>query len=425
MDKPDVFLESLFRDFIQGCQLQHCLPELPISNHGNTLILAIGKAAVQLAEACEMQLLNRFDGKFPARGLLLCRHGEQHNCQHFETFFAAHPLPDQSSLTAAENIMKAVQGLEKGDQLICLLSGGGSALLSYPAEGIEPEEKRKVCQALLLSGANIEDINCVRKHISSVKGGQLAKLAYPARVNCYAVSDVAGDKADVIASGPTVADPSYQAHALDILQHFNITPPDSIAKYLSHTQNETPKPGDSCFDENHFDILLSPTQAFATLIRALQGEHPNIELHYLGSELEDDARKLAEEHAQMALKIAASNPEKTQLILSGGEATVNVQGNGRGGPNTEYALALALALNGERGIYGLAADTDGIDGSGDNAGAFIGPQTLIQKKTEAECYLSNNDSYGFFERFGGLLVSGPTYTNVNDLRAILVLPKGI
>ncbi|WP_353409511.1 glycerate kinase type-2 family protein [Pseudoteredinibacter isoporae] len=423
MDQTDLFLESLFNRFIQGCQLEDRLPQLPISTHGKTLILAIGKAAVQLAEACETQLLKRFDGEFPAQGILLCRQGEHNNCQHFRTFFAAHPLPDQGSLVAAQSIINATQRLQKDDQLICLLSGGGSSLFSYPASGIAPEEKRHICQALLLSGANIEDINCVRKHISYVKGGQLAKLAYPATVNTYAISDVVGDKADVIASGPTVADPSHQAQALDILKRFNIELPDSVAKYLSNAHNETPKPGDPCFADNHFDILLSPAQAFAEFTQIFQLEHSHIELHYLGSELEDDAQDLAREHAQVALNIAACRPQKPQLILSGGEATVDVQGNGRGGPNTEYALALALALDGQSGIYGLAADTDGIDGCGDNAGALIGPQTLAQNKTEAQQYLQNNDSYGFFKRFGGLLLCGPTYTNVNDFRVILVLPE--
>lgn len=423
MDKADVFLKSLFDRFIEGCQLENRLPQLPLSRHGNTLILAIGKAAVQLAEASEKQILERFNGHFPAKGILLCRHGEQNNCQHFETFYAAHPLPDESSLNAAKHIIQAVNALREGDQLLCLLSGGGSALLSHPATGIAPEEKREICQTLLLSGATIEEINCVRKHISSVKGGQLAKLAYPAKVNCYAVSDVAGDKPDVIASGPTVADPSNQSQTREILSRFNISLPDNVTNHLSKQQNETPKPGDKYFSQNHFEILLSPSQVFEEFIQRWLINKPDIELHYLGPELENNAQNLAREHARMALSIASSNPQKTQLILSGGEATVNVQGNGRGGPNTEYALALALALDGQSQIYGLAADTDGIDGSGDNAGALIGPETIVQHKVEAKQYLANNDSYGFFKRFGGLLLSGPTYTNVNDFRAILVLPE--
>ncbi|WP_299978884.1 DUF4147 domain-containing protein [uncultured Pseudoteredinibacter sp.] len=421
MSSPENLLKKIFDDFIQQCDINGVLGEIPIAPQGRTLILAIGKGAIQLAQACEAQLLKRFQGKFPATAYALCRHGEINPCQHFKTLFGSHPLPDQSSIDSTRVIMEEIASLGEQDSLVCLLSGGGSALLCQPPAIIPLQEKINVCDALLRSGADIREINCVRKHISTVKGGQLADLAYPANVYCFAISDVVGDIPDVIASGPTVADSSSQADTIDILKRYQITPAASIVQHLSEGQNETVKPGERCLERNHFSILLSPKQAFSRLQSYLA--MLDIDAHFLGAELTGEARQLALNHARLAINTANSQPVKAQLYISGGEATVTVKGTGKGGPNTEYALALALALNGHPQIHALAADSDGIDGSGGNAGGIINPQSLIGVQVDAEQYLLNNDSYGFFKRFGGLLETGPTYTNVNDFRAILVLPS--
>ncbi|MCV6620699.1 MAG: glycerate kinase [Cellvibrionaceae bacterium] len=420
MSSPENLLRRIFADFIQQCDINETLGEIPIAQGGRTLILAIGKGAIQLAQASEAQLLKRFQGEFPATAYALCRHGEVNPCQHFKTLFGSHPLPDQNSIDSTGVIMEEIASLGERDNLVCLLSGGGSALLCQPPASIGLQEKISICDALLRSGADITEINCVRKHISAVKGGRLARLAYPAKVFCYAISDVVGDTPEVIASGPTVADSSSQADAIDILKRYQITPAASIAQYLSDSQNETVKPGERCLERNHFSILLSPKQAFSRLQNYLA--ELDIDIHFLGAELTGEAHELAQNHARLAINAANNQPAKAQLYISGGEATVTVRGTGKGGPNTEYALALALALNGHPQIYALSADSDGIDGSGDNAGAIIDPQSLLGRQVDAKQYLLNSDSYGFFKRFGRLLETGPTYTNVNDFRAILILP---
>ncbi|WP_299774905.1 DUF4147 domain-containing protein [uncultured Pseudoteredinibacter sp.] len=420
MSSPENLLRKTFADFIQQCDIKEALGEIPISQGGRTLILAIGKGAIQLAQASEAQLLKRFQGKFPATAYVLCRHGEINPCQHFKTLFGSHPLPDQNSIDSTRVIMEQTASLGIQDNLVCLLSGGGSALLCHPPASIRLQEKISTCDALLRSGADITEINCVRKHISTVKGGQLARQAYPANVYCYAISDVVGDIPEVIASGPTVADSSSQADAIDILKRCQITPAASIAQYLSDSKNETVKLGERCLERNHFSILLSPKQAFSRLQSYLAEQ--DIDIHFLGAEFTGEARELAQSHARLAINAANNQPAKAQLYISGGEATVTVSGAGKGGPNTEYALALALALNGHPQIYALAADSDGIDGVGGNAGAIINPQSVLGRRIDAEQHLLNNDSYGFFRRHGGLLETGPTYTNVNDFRAILILP---
>lgn len=319
--------------------------------------------------------------------------------------------------------MQAAADLQADDHLVCLLSGGGSALLSQPCNEINLREKQILCEALLLSGATIEEINCVRKHLSTVKGGQLAKLAHPAKVFCFAISDVVDDKADVIASGPTVGDLSSLSQARDILKQYNIDPGEKIIQALFNTKNETPYPEDHYFNHNQFDIILSAKQAFAELMSKLREQQPLLDIHFLGCDITGEARQVASTHAQLAMELCKQPLRKPQLILSGGELTVTVNGQGKGGPNTEYALALALAINGQQNIFALAADSDGFDGNGGNAGAMITPVSLKRLNGMGQHYLDNNDSYNALRISQGLFTTGPTHTNVNDLRAILVLPN--
>jgi hydroxypyruvate reductase len=335
-------------------------------------------------------------------------------------FPASHPYPDQRSVSAARAALDLAAGLGRRDLLLVLLSGGGSSLMCLPAAGVSLADKQSLSRQLLASGAAIGEINCVRKHLSGVKGGRLA-LASGAPVVSLAISDVPGDDPGTIASGPTVADRSTLADARGVLRRYGIEPAPPIGRALAAPVNETPKPGE-LGDDSRFEIVASgmtALQAAATWCR-----ERGIETLLLGDQLQGEARALAREHARQAAGLAAAG--HSLCLLSGGETTVKVGPNpGRGGRNTEYALALALTLGRQPGVWALAADTDGIDGVGGQAGAVVDPHTLeraVRAGLDAEDYLRNNDSVGFFERAGGLLGDGPTGTNVNDFRAILVNP---
>ena len=332
---------------------------------------------------------------------------------------ASHPVPDAAGVAATEQILALAEGLGKDDLLVCLLSGGGSALLCAP-DGVTLSQKAALTGALLRSGADITEMNTVRKHLSRVKGGGLARAAFPARVVSLIVSDVAGDDLSVIASGPTVPDPSTLAEARAVLERYGLEPPSHLS-----SASETPKPGDAIFERVQNHLIASAQgmlEATATFFRK-RGVTPLI----LSESVTGEAREIAKMHAAIARQVRMHGQplEPPCVLLSGGETTVTVRGNGRGGRNCEFALSLALALGGLERVYALAADTDGIDGTEDAAGALITPRTLsLVGRAEAQRYLDDNDAYSFFERAGGLICTGPTLTNVNDVRAGVSALKG-
>jgi hydroxypyruvate reductase len=411
------FLKSLFDTAVESAQAENLIPGiLPSRPAGRTIVVGGGKAAAAMALAVEQNWPDELSG------LVITPYGHALTCEKIEIFEAAHPIPDEAGSNAATRMLGAVADLTPKDLVLCLLSGGGSALLSLPAKGIILQDKQSVTRQLLRSGANIAEINCVRKHLSAIKGGRLAAASAPATIVTLAISDVPGNDISVIASGPTVADATSSEMALDVLRRYDIISADTVTAHLADPASETPKPGDPVFDSTEYMILATADDALnaaAEMAREL-----NTESLMLG-DLEGDASKLAADHAGLAKSIAAGNGpvQPPCVLISGGETTVRVRGQGTGGRNTEYALALALALDAHPGISAIACDTDGIDGTGDNAGAIVTPDTLErarQQSLDGMKLLDDNDSYRFFERIGDLVITGPTLTNVNDFRAILI-----
>ena len=392
-------------------------PHLPPDDGGRLIVIGAGKASAAMARAVE----EHWSG--PLDGLVVTRYGHGVPCERIEVVEAAHPVPDAAGEAAAARILGMISGLTATDRVLALISGGGSALLAAPAAGVTLAEKRAVTAALLRSGAAIGEINCVRKHLSAIKGGRLAAAAWPAPVLTLAISDVPGDDPAVIASGPTVADPTTAADALKVLDLYGIAIPDELRRRLASGELETPKPGDPRLAHSEFRLIASPRQMLeAAAAEALRlGVTPLI----LGDAIEGEAREVGKVLAGMAISCGRHGfpAEKPCVLLSGGETTVTLKGEGRGGRNSEFLLGLALALGGAPGIHALAADTDGIDGSEDNAGAFVAPDTLRRARAigiDAAGCLADNDAWGFFAALGDLLVTGPTRTNVNDFRALLV-----
>lgn len=386
---------------------------------GRTIVVGAGKAAAAMARAVEQQWPH------PVSGLVVTRYGHGETLDRIDLIEAAHPVPDAAGRAAAGRILHAVQGLGEDDLAIALISGGGSALLALPAPGIALEDKQAVNRALLRSGAPIGAMNVVRKHLSAIKGGRLAAAASPARLVAYAISDVPGDDPSIIASGPTVPDPSSYADALAILRRYSIEPPPSVLAHLQAGADgrvaETPKPGDRLFAKCRTEIVATPRRSLEAAADLARRNGYDVEL--LGDAIEGEAREVAAGHARLALRAKAAG--RRCAIISGGETTVTVRGKGRGGRNCEYLLALALALDGEPGIWAVAGDTDGIDGSEDNAGAIVTPHLLsrAQKRgVDARALLDGNDSYSLFATLDYLIVTGPTRTNVNDFRAIVIDP---
>ncbi|MBF0267857.1 MAG: glycerate kinase [Alphaproteobacteria bacterium] len=378
---------------------------LPKPPKGRTVVVGAGKAAASMAAALEAA----WPKNAPLSGLVVTRYGYGLPLRRIDCVLAAHPVPDQAGELAAKRVLAAVQGLSQDDLVLALMSGGGSALLALPAPGLSVDEKRRVTKALLASGAAIGEINCVRKHLSAIKGGRLAVAAWPAPIVSLAVSDVAGDDPAIIASGPTVADPSTAEEARRILDRYAIAQP--------VCWSESPKPGDPKLARADYRLILKPADMLAAVKAKAQAL--GLSVLDLGDQVTGEARQIAKAHAGLAL---AAKPGT--LILSGGELTVTLKGKGQGGPNGEYLLALALELNGAAQIHALSIDTDGIDGSQDNAGAKIGPETLQKARArglDASRHLADNDSYGFFAGLGDLIEIGPTRTNLNDLRLVLVL----
>ncbi|HMV20231.1 MAG: glycerate kinase [Betaproteobacteria bacterium] len=411
-------LKDLFNAGLAASDPAGCLrDQLPEAGRGRLIVVGAGKAAAAMARAVE----DSWPG--PIEGLVVTRYGHGVPCRTIEVLEAAHPVPDEAGTLAARRILAQVSGLSETDQVLFLASGGGSALLAAPAEGVTLDAKQAITTALLKSGAAIDEINCVRKHLSAVKGGRLALAAWPARVLTLAISDVPGDDPAVIASGPTVADPTTCADALALLDRHRISVNSSLRDALASGELETPKPGDPRLAASEFRLIASPRQMLeAAAARARErGLQPLI----LGDALEGEARELGRALAGVALSCARyRDPAPAPcVLLSGGETTVTVRGGGRGGRNTEFLLGLALGLGGAPGIHALAADSDGIDGSEDNAGAFVAPNTLARARVaglDPRAALDANDAWGFFAALGDLLVTGPTRTNVNDFRAILV-----
>lgn len=415
---PRAFLGSLFDAAVRAADPAHRLPaHLPPPPSGRTLVVGAGKAAAAMARAVE----DHWPGELS--GLVVTRYGHGLPCRRIEVVEAAHPVPDEAGRAAAARMLAVVQGLTSDDLVIVLVSGGGSALLALPFEGVTLADKQQVNRALLKSGAGIGEINCVRKHLSAIKGGRLAAAAYPARVLALAVSDVPGDDPAVIASGPTVADPSTCGEALAILERYRIDTPPNVRAVLESGVSETPKPGDLRFAHCETRVIATAQaslEAAAEVARAA-GVTPLV----LGDAIEGEAREVAKALAGIALSCARHGvPARPPcVLLSGGETTVTLRGQGRGGRNAEFLLALALALDGAAGIHALAGDTDGIDGTEDNAGALLTDDTLARARAaglDARARLADNDGYGFFAALGDLVVTGPTRTNVNDFRAILV-----
>ena len=412
-------LGDMFNAAVNAAQPALCVPpHLPPPPKGRTLVIGAGKAGGAMARAVEDHWPGPPLGLRQGRlgGLVVTRYGHAVATKHIELVEAAHPVPDAAGADAARRILEMAEGLQADDLALCLISGGGSALLSLPAAGLGLDDKQQVTAALLRSGANISEINCVRKHLSAIKGGRLAAACHPAPVVTLAISDVPGDDPAVIASGPTVPDPTSFAEASAVLKKYAIEAPANVAEHLQRARTESPKPGDARLEGAEFRLVATP--AVALEAAGAVAKKAGYAVRILGDALEGEAGELARAHAALAAECAPGT-----VLLSGGEATVVVTGGGRGGPNAEYALALALALDGRADTWGMACDTDGIDGTEDNAGALIAPDTLVLAAALSEdgkARLGDNDAYGFFQALGDLVMSGPTLTNVNDFRAILI-----
>jgi glycerate 2-kinase len=424
---PRGFLRALYDAAVQRALPAHCIKDfLPPPPRGRTLVLGAGKASGAMAAAV--------DALWPAAaaisGLVVTRYEHtppacRDNPGRIEVVEAAHPVPDEAGRLAAQRIASLTRGLTADDLVLCLVSGGGSALLAMPAPGVTLAEKQAINKALLKSGAAIDEMNCVRKHLSGIKGGRLAAMCAPAKVVTLLISDVPGDAPEVIASGPTVADSTTCADALRILARHGIGISAAAERGLRSGEFETPKPGDACFAGHELHMIATPQQsleAAAAVARAA-----GIAAHILSDEIEGESREVGKVHAAMARAVARRGEPFARpcVILSGGETTVTVSSKnpGRGGRATEFLLGCAIALQGEDRVHVLAADTDGIDGVEDNAGALLTPNTLARATAtglKPQDFLDRNDAYSFFAAVGDLVVTGPTFTNVNDFRALLV-----
>jgi glycerate 2-kinase len=419
------FLQTLFRAAVAAAHPSTCLPPLlPAPPKGRLILLAAGKAAGSMAETAEAFYLD--DRRLPENklsGVAVARHGYGRPTRVIEMIEAGHPIPDAAGLQAAEKALRLAESGGPDDLVLVLMSGGASANWIAPADGVSFADKQAVTRALLRSGANIGEINTVRKHLSRIKGGRLAQRAFPARLATIAISDVPGDNPSAIGSGPTVPDPTTLADARSIVAKYRLDLPPSVTAALNDAKNETPKPGDKIFANTSFALAARPADALRAAEEAVRAAGYDAVL--LGDALEGEAREVASEHAKLARSLRAQG--KRAVILSGGELTVTIKGKGRGGPNQEYALALAIGLAGMKAVAALAADTDGTDGGAgdvhDPAGALVDGDTAARAKAaglDPAAFLADNNSTGFFSALNDLLMTGPTYTNVNDFRAIVV-----
>jgi hydroxypyruvate reductase len=410
----------LYTSAVDAVTAEKCLPAHlpPPPEGGRTMVVGAGKAAAAMARVVE----DRWPHKIS--GLVVTRYGHGADCSRIEVVEAAHPVPDEAGRRAAYRMIDMVQGLTESDLVLCLISGGGSALLTMPAKGITLAQKQGINRVLLKSGATISEINCVRKHLSAIKGGRLALACAPARVVTLLISDVPGDDPEIVASGPTLPDPSTCAEALAILRKYEIDVPPELKRHLESGMGETPKPADPRFAHHRHTVIATAQNALEAA--AVTASAAGITPHILSDGIEGESRDIGSMHAAIARQVARRGQpfRRPCVLLSGGETTVTVRGTGRGGRNAEFLLSLATALDGHPGIFAIACDTDGIDGSEDNAGAFYHPQSMRQGAAlglRGRALLENNDGYGFFNGLGDLVFSGPTRTNVNDFRAVLIL----
>lgn len=418
MTGPATLLRRLFAAAVAAADPARVLPpHLPEPPRGRTIVLGAGKASARMAQVIE----EHWPG--PLEGLVVTAYGHGVPCRRIGIVEAAHPVPDEAGVRAARRILELARGAGEDDLVLAPISGGGSALLTLPADGLTLEDKRAVNRALLRSGATIHEMNTVRRHLSAIKGGRLAAAAFPARTLALLISDVPGDDPEVIASGPTVPDPTTCADALDVLRRYGIDPPPAVRAHLERCEDETPKPGDPRLARAETRIVARPQ---ASLLAAAEvareaGYSPLI----LGDAIEGEAREVGRVLAGIARSVRwHGHPLPAPcVLLSGGETTVTVRGGGRGGRNVELLLSLAIALQGEKGIWALAGDTDGVDGAEPVAGALVRPDTLARARAaglDPRAMLADNDAHSFFAALGDQLVTGPTLTNVNDFRAILV-----
>lgn len=411
-----LLLRAMFDAAIARASAETCLPPmLPDRPKGRTVVIGAGKAAAAMARAVE----DRWTG--PLSGLVITRYGHAVPCTRIKVVEASHPVPDDAGMEATRRMVAQLDGLTADDLVLCLWSGGGSALMPAPAGPLSIADDRRVTASLLRSGATIAEMNCVRKHLSAVKGGRLALAAGPAAIETFVISDVPGDDPATIASGPTVADPTTRGEALAIIERYGIDAPPAVRAWLDEPASETPK----TLPHSRCTVIARARDALdaAAEVARAAGYEPVM----LGDAIEGEARVVAAAHAAMARAIATGEGARRRVaLLSGGETTVTVRGSGRGGRNAEYGLALAIALDGLAGVHALAADTDGIDGTEDNAGVAIGPDTLARARAcglDPGAGLADNDAYTLFSAIDALVVTGPTLTNVNDFRAILIDPS--
>lgn len=425
-DETRRFLMTLYETAVSTAHPATCLPpHLPeVPRGGRLLVIGAGKAAAAMAVAAERHYIAA-GNRARVGGFVTTRHGFKLPTDIIEIIEAGHPVPDANSISGAARAIEAAKSAGPEDLVLVLLSGGASALWAAPAAGVAFEAKQRLTRQLLRSGAPISEMNCVRKHLSRIKGGKLAAAIYPARLLTLAMSDVPGDHPDEIGSGPTVGDRSTLADARAVLARWKITPEPEIAAALADPLNETVKPGDPRLEVSDYRIVAAPRASIAAAADLARTRGYRVEI--LGDSLEGEAREVAAAHAAMAQRYLASG--QRVAILSGGELTVTVRGQGSGGPNQEYALGLVATLGGVRGIAALAGDTDGTDGGGgsatDPAGAIVLASTYdraIAAGMDPATYLADNDSTGFFRATGSLIECGPTQTNVNDFRAILIDP---
>jgi glycerate 2-kinase len=415
---PRELLRRMFDAAINAAQPAHCVPpHLPATPQGRRLVIGAGKASAAMARAVE----DNWPGELS--GLVVTRYGYGVPCHHIEIVEAAHPVPDAAGLAAARRTLEMVKGLGADDLVLCLISGGGSSLLTLPIEGLTLEDKQAINRALLKSGASISEMNCVRRHLSAIKGGRLAAACHPAKVVTLLISDVPGDNPMDVASGPTVADPTTCADALAIIKRYGIEVPPTVLKILESGRGETVKPGDPRLAGIETRMIATPQMALEAA--AAVAHEAGIPAAILGDSIEGEARDVGKVMAGIALQVARRGQpfQASCILLSGGETTVTVRGHGRGGRNVEFLLSLAVALDGCPGIHAIAGDTDGVDGMEDIAGAYVAPDSLARawaKGIKPKDSLDNNDGHGFFEALGDCVVTGPTLTNVNDFRAILI-----
>ena len=415
---PRTLLKQMFAAAVEAAQPVHCIPKfLPEPPKGRLIVIGAGKASAAMAKA--------FEDSWPGElsGVVLTRYGYQIPCQRIEILEASHPVPDAAGLSASRRILQTVQGLSADDTVVCLISGGGSALLTLPFDGISLEEKQAVNRELLRSGANICEMNTIRRHLSSIKGGRLAAACYPARVVNLLISDVPGDNPGDIASGPTVADATTCADALALVNRYGMSLPASAMAVLESGRGESVKPGDPRLSKVETHLITAPQIALEAAAQVAR--EAGITPYILGDAIEGEARDVGKVMAGLARQVAMRQQPFTPpcVLLSGGETTVTVRGQGRGGRNVEFLLSLAVSLDGLPGVCALAGDTDGVDGQEEIAGAYLFPDSLSRawaKGIRPKDALANNDGHGFFEALGDSLITGPTLTNVNDFRAILI-----